>query len=238
MMAVRATAQEIVDAVLLELGLPTGTIGATNANVVVTQCVALLNRLGDDAVAVHDWQELENVASFTGDGVLSQFPMPADFGRIVNQTEWSTNMRRPMIGPLTSQQWGWTQYGIVSVGVYFRYRILDNKLTIFPTPGIGEIFKLFYIQKDWVVAADGTTKDRVTLGTDSPIFDRDLMIAGVKLRLWAIKGFDTTQIASEYNYRLQSQMGQNQGAAVIHLSGGQFDFHYIDGNNVPDGSWS
>lgn len=237
-MAVLATAQFIIDRVLGELGLPTGAIGATNANVVVTQCVGFLNSLGDDMVKVHDWQVLEEIASFTGDGVLAQFPMPTDFGRVVNQTEWATNMRRPMLGPLTAQQWGWTQYGIVSVGVYFRYRILSNNLAVFPTPGVGENFKLFYIQKNWVTAVDGTTKDTITAGTDTPVFDRDLMIAGVKLRLWAIKGFDTTQLGQEFNYRLQSEMGQNQGAQVIHLSGGQFDFHYIDGNNVPDGSWS
>lgn len=237
-MAVTATAQEIIDAALAELGIASGTIGAAAVNQSVTQSLALLNRLGDDVCKAHDWQDLEKVATLTGDGTTFQFPFPADFGRVVNQTEWAANNRRPLLGPLTPQQWGWTQYGIVSVGVYFRYRVLDNLFTLFPVPGAGEVFNFFYISKNWVIdGSDGSMKDKITSGADIPIFDRGLMIAGVKLRMWSAKGFDTSSLASEFNYRLEAEKGQNQGAPVLNLSGGP-DFHFIDVNNVPDGSWT
>lgn len=236
-MPVRATAQEIIDAALSELGLPTATIGSAQEGQLQIQARALLNRLGDDAVKVHDWQFLLKTANFVGDGVNSTFPFPtADFGRTVNQTEWALNNKRPMIGPLSPQQWGWTQYGIVSVGVYFRYRINNNELEIFPVPGALEQFALYYVSKNWVMDEFGVSKDKITSGSDVPMFDRGLMIAGLKLRLWAIKGFDTTQLAGEYNYRLQAEMGQDQGAAVLNL-GSNDGFHYIDTANIPDGSW-
>lgn len=238
-MAVLATAQEIIDQALAELGLPSSTIGATTAGIqTAVQALAILNGLGDDCVKVHDWQDLEKTATMTGDGVVTEFEMPADFGRVVNQTQWASNLRRPMLGPLTAQQWGWTQYGIVSVGVYYRYRILSNNFAVYPVPAAGEVFNFYYISKNWVMESDGVTlKDKITSGDDTPLFDRSLMVAGVKLRVWAIKGFDTTQLASEFNYRLEAEKGQNQGAMTINLSN-QPDYHLIDITNVPDGYWN
>lgn len=236
-MATRATVQYIIDTALAELGLESGTVGSATPNQNVTQCVALLQSLGRDAISVHDWQFLMSTASYTGDGVQSSFDMPADFSRQVNQTQWALNNKRPMIGPLSPQQWGWTQYGIVSVGVYFRYRILSNEFTIFPVPGAGEQFAFYYIVKNWLLDVSGTPKDVISSGTDVVVFDDRLMIAGLKLRFWAVKGYDTSQLATEYNFVLQTQMGQDQGAPVLQLSGSD-GFHYIDETNIPDGSWS
>jgi hypothetical protein len=235
-MATRSTVQFIIDSALAELGLPSATVGSSNQGQLVTQALALLQSLGQDACTVHDWQFLMMTANYTGDGVLSAFPMPADFGRQVNQTQWSLNNKRPMIGPLSPQQWGWTQYGIVSVGVYFRYRILQNTFTIFPVPGLNEQFAFYYITANWITDMTGLPKAVITAGDDVPLFDSRLLIAGLKLRIWAIKGFDTSQLGTEYNYVLQSQIGQDQGAPVIQLSGTD-GFHYIDTSNVPDGSW-
>jgi len=235
-MATRATVQVIIDRALGELGIQSGTVGVTNQEQNVAQALALLQSLGQDAVAVHDWQFLMETANYTGDSSTTAFPMPSDFGRIVNQTEWALNNKRPMIGPLSPQQWGWTQYGIVSVGVYFRYRILDDNFTIFPVPGAGEEFAFFYIKKNWLLDETNTPKSSITAGSDVVLFDDRLMVSGLKLRIWAAKGFDTTQLASEYNFQLQAQKGQDQGAPVIQLSGTD-GFHYIDTSNVPDGSW-
>lgn len=237
-MAVLATAQVIIDQALSELGLPTSILGSTQVTQLSSQCLALLNALGDDTVKVHDWQDLERTATMTGDGVATQFAMPADFGRIVNQTQWASNLRRPMIGPMTAQQWGWTQYGIVSVGVYYRYRILNNEFTVYPVPANLEVFNFFYITKNWVLDQDGVTlKDKCEFPGDTPLFDRGLMVAGIKLRLWAIKGFDTSILAQEFNYRLEAEKGQNQGAPVLNLSN-QPDYHLIDITNIPDGYWN
>jgi hypothetical protein len=236
MAATRASVQYIIDSALAELGVQSGIVGVANQEQNVTQALALLQSLGRDSVNVHDWQFLMKTAAYTGDGVETAFDMPSDFGRIVNQTEWALNNKRPMIGPLSPQQWGWTQYGIVSVGVYFRYRILDDDFTIFPVPGVGELFAFYYISKNWLVDSSNEPKNVITSGTDIVLFDDRLMISGLKMRFWGAKGYDTTALANEFNYQLQAQKGQDQGAPVIQLSGTD-GFHYIDASNVPDGSW-
>lgn len=237
-MPTMASAQEILTAAGAELGLSIGTIGLQQTGQTGEQALSLLNALGDECVKVHDWQMLEKVAEFTGDGSIVQFDLPADFGRVINQTEWSSRDMRPMSGPMTPQTWGWTQYGIVATGVFFRYRILDNKFTTFPTAGAGETFHLFYISKNWVYDPVSLVyKDKITLGTDQPVFDRRLMISALKLKLWTQKGFDTTALLQEFNYNLKTEKSQNQGASAISLAGPMDTFYINPLFNIPDGSW-
>ena len=230
-----ATADRIINAACQELGLPPVSLNASANDAIGYQSLGLLNALGDELCRVQDWQFLEKAMTFTGDGVSTSFPLPADYGRQVNQTQWSTSQQRPMMGPDSPQVWSWSQYGIVSVGVFFRYRILDNEYAVFPTPGDGEGFALYYISKNWV--QDGLNplvyKDQVTGPNDIPVFDRRVMIAGLKVKLWAQKGFDTTVLQREFDNMLLAEKGQNQGARVISLAGN--DGHLlINWQNISD----
>ena len=233
-----ATVQTIVDRACNELGLATSSLTSGLITQLGTQSVALLNSLGNDLVRAHDWQFLEATATFVGDGSTDEFVLPTDFGRIVNQTAWSSSTRLPMYGPLSSQQWGWISFGIVSVGVYYRYRILNNKLHVSPVPPVGETITFYYIKKNWVLDDDGVTyKDIIENSGDTPVFDRELLIRGLKLRLWGQKGFDTTALSDEYNDFLEAEKGQNQGANVISLSGRHSTILIDPMRNVPDGDW-
>jgi len=201
--------------------------------------LGLLNSLGDELVRLKDWQFLQQVMSFTGDGVKDTFDLPVNFGRQVNQTQWDSSNFRPLQGPVSPQVWAWSQFGLVGTGIFYRYRIVNNQYNVWPVPADGNQFDLYYISKDWV--RDGAVEppatpvyyDRVKKGVDVPQFDRRLMIAGLKLKFWAQKGFDTTQLAKEYNDILAMEMAQTQGAAIINLSGGSGRF-LLSEANVPE----
>lgn len=233
-----ATTQAIIDRACNELGLPTSSLTTGLITQLGTQSLSLLNSLGEDLVRAHDWQFLEATATFVGDGVTSEFTLPTDFGRVVNQTVWSSNNKLPMEGPLTAQSWGWVQFGIVSVGVFYRYRILHNKLAVFPTPAVGDEIKFYYIKKNWVLDGDGVTyKDSTDGNGDTPLFDRSVLIKGLKVRLWGQKGFDTTLLTDEYNDVLDAEMAQNQAAQAIRLAGSSDSILIDPRRNVPDGGW-
>jgi hypothetical protein len=238
-MAVQASVLTIVNQALQELGLPTvPTAVSAPDDQTGFQTLGLVNALGTQLVKVHDWQFLEQIAEITGDGVTSSFTLPADFGRIVNQTEWSSSNRRPMFGPMSPQGWSWVQYGIVSVGVYYRYRILRNKFQVFPTPALGEKLHFYYISRNWVY--DPITfvyKDKASNDTDEPVFDQYLMTAGCKFKLWNAKGMDATDLGNQFSYMLDAEKAQSTGAPVISLDS-RWDYLYISGQNVPDGSWN
>lgn len=230
-----ATAIDIINAACHELGLPTVSLNSATGDTLGVQSLALLNALGKELTKVHDWQFLERIMTFTGDGILDKFPLPADFGRQVNQTQWATSDRRPLRGPDSPQMWSWNQYGIVSVGVYYRYRILNNEYAIFPVPGDQKEFALYYITKNWVLDQDPPfdPKDACTKTGDVPLFDERLMVAGLKVKLWSQKGFDTTNIQQEFNMVLEAVTGQSQGAREINLSNCEQHL-YINWQNIPE----
>lgn len=233
-----ATALEIINAAANELGLPTVQPAASTGDTLGLQTSALLNALGNELVRIHDWQFLEKVMNFVGDGVAVTFPLPPDFKRQVNQTQWASTQRREMRGPESPQIWSWLQYGLISVGIYYRYRIVGNEYTVFPTPPLGEGFDLYYISKNWVIDADDPLilKDNITKSGDIPMFDSRLMITGLKVKLWAAKGFDTTVLQNEFNFVLTAEKGQNQGARVIDLC--NYDPHiYLGVQNLPESGY-
>lgn len=241
-MATLGTADEIINAAAQELGLPPVSLNSATGDQTGWQMLGMLNALGDELNRVQDWQFLMKEMGFVGDGIADYFPMPEDFGRQVNQTEWNTSMRRPMQGPDSPQVWAWNKFGIVAVGVYFRYRINNNEYQVFPVPGAGQTFALYYISKNWVI--DGTSPDpqnpiyldRIVHATDKPMYDRRICIAGLKVKLWSQKGFDTTTLQEEFNYLLASEKAQNQGAPVISLSGSRGRI-FLDWSNIPDGTY-
>lgn len=237
-MANRATARDIINDSMAELGLPPATFSSALVDPNGYQAMALMNSLGEELVRLHDWQFLEKTVQYTGDGVLSEFLLPNDFGRQINQTQWDQSNRRPMQGPDNAQLWGWSHYGIVSVGIYYRYRILADKFQVFPTPAAGQQFAFYYITKNWVEDGSnaGTYKSKATTDADIPLFDRRLMICGLKAKFWSQKGFDNTVLMKEYDGILSAEKGQNQGAPVINLTFS--DEHFLlNEYNVPDGTY-
>lgn len=234
-----ATAQSILDSANSGLGLPLSQIGFTSTDQTGRQILTMLNDVGLDLCRAHDWQFLLTTATFTGNGVADAFPVPLDFGRAVNQTLWATSDRQAVFGPKSPQYWGWLKYGITSPSAMsnYRYRVISNTFEIYPVvPDLQEI-KFYYINKNWV--KDGTTgemKDTITAANDVPVFDKRLMSAAVKTRLWGQKGFDTTEVTAEFNFLLQSEKGVSQGAEVLSLTG-QGGHFYIDDSNVPEDSW-
>ena len=221
------TALDIMNAACTELGLPRVVLSTTTGDTLGLQTLALLNALGQELVLIHDWQFLEKTMTFLGNGASDSFPLPADFSRQVNQTQWAASSKRPMVGPDSPQMWSWSQYGIVSVGSFFRYRILGNKYTLFPIPKAGESFSLYYISKNWLIDGDDPNllKSEVTKSDDIPIFDSRLLISGLKVRLWSQKGFDTTNLVDEFLMVLEATKSQVQGARTINLGGsGSHDF--------------
>lgn len=239
-MALRS-AKDIANQSLQELGLPTvNSVMSELGDLTGFQLVGLENALGAQLVKAHDWQFLEKTLTIVADGTTSEFDMPSDFGRIVNQTQWSSKNRRPMYGPMTPQGWSWVQYGIVSVGVYYRYRIINNKFQVFPTPAAGEEFHFYYISKNWVMNNDTSEtvyRDKIVQDSDIPMFDDALMVAGSKFKIWAAKGMDARVLGDEFQFMLDAEKAQTQGAPVIALDQ-RWEYLYISGQNVPDGSWN
>ena len=78
--------------------------------------------------------------------------------------------------------------------------------------------------------------DKITLDTDTPLFDEWLLTKFLKLKFWETKGFDTTAFRDDFLNMFLSLTGQNMGAPTLTMSPRPASI-YIVPNNIPDGSW-
>jgi hypothetical protein len=228
---------------LRELGLPIPVSVAHADETTGQQIFGLWNALGQELYEKFRWKELEK--SFSFDTVLDQaaYPLPADWAGPIDQTEWDRTNHWSLIGQATPQQWQTLQSGIVALGPRLRYRYVDSNIEIFPTPTtVGGAFtpyalNFMYYANGWVIAEDGSTAQEAVSDNARSVFNNRLMVNGIKVKLWEIKGFDTVALRNDYDWSFNQAMSRNQGAPRLSLSP-RVSPIFIGPWNVSDGNWN
>ena len=219
----------------LSLDVPTDAFGALDKTTLMMSSVA--NLAGIMVSDAFEWEFLQGVATITGDGVAKEFPIPAGLSFVVDNTGWSTAIRRP-VSVLNPQQWA-SISAWLSQSFYVNpaCRIYQDKFQFLSPPALNDTITFQYRSKFWV--QDGlvptTLKEMVEQNSDTPRFDWLLMILAIKVKYLEFKGMATVGAQSDFNDRLQQLTGKNQMAPVLYLSGPSLgNFRYLDLNNVPD----
>jgi hypothetical protein len=207
------------------------------------QLGALYNATGEMLVKRRVWRNLFREHSVTTVANQATYPLPPDFARPISQTEWDRTNRWPMIGPETPQQWQWLRSGILSTGPRERFRLVGNTLEIWPVPTVTSTpsanlnLSFFYVSKYWAQDKDGVPKAKASVNSDTCIFEDRLMVSGVKLRFFQVKGFDTQSFAADFQANLDDALAQDGGAPILSLAR-EPQFPLITIYNIPDGNWS
>lgn len=138
---------------------------------------ATLARLGP-------WQALRKEKTFTSLAAETQTAMVAtDLASFVNGTFWNRTRRRPLIGPVTPQEWQRMKASTTSpVNDTFTYR--GNDILINPAPSAGHTFAYEYQSKNWCESSGGTDQAAWAADTDVGLLDERLMKLGI---IWRFK---------------------------------------------------
>ena len=183
---------------------------------------------------------LNQASTEAGVGVAINFgrvnyPLPSDWLRQIESTEWDRTNRWPLNGPKSAQEWQNFKSGIVYAGPRLRFRIQGGKISVNPPPAATSLLSMEYVSQNWVTAADGvTTKIRFTLDSDTAIFDESLMAEGLKLRWNKAKGFAYDEKA--YSDLLGMCQGQNKSAPTLSMSRSS-GVVLLSSANLPDGNY-
>lgn len=231
-------------AALRELGLPIVTSVAQANESTGQQIFGLWNALGQELYEKYRWKELEKNFSFATVQNQEAYPLPDDWAGPIDQTEWDRTNHWSLIGQATPQQWQTLKSGIVALGPRLRYRYVNDTVELFPTPAsVGGSFAPYtldfmYYANGWVVnGVSGETQQAATNDTDYAVFNSRLMINGIKLKLWQIKGFNTQTLQADYDIMFNQAMSRNQGAPRLSLSP-RVSPVYIGPWNISDGNWN
>lgn len=235
---IRATANDILNRVGVEVGLDAAVDPFSSTDKSYVQLKTLLNIAGDELVQLHAWNFLTKTHSITtvvpsDDG---DYDFPVDYQRMVNQTHWEAVNQRPLIGPLTPQQWAAVTNADVTSVVDVSFRLRDGGFSIFPQPPANGLQISFeYVSRNWAIdATDGTTLiSECTEGGDIPLFDRTLLSRMIKVKYLEAKSLDTTKAQADLNQTFGFLTGSDKAAPVLSI-GGRRRYNFISAYNVSD----
>lgn len=161
------------------------------------------------------------------------YDMPSDYARMVDKTQYNKSNRWSIIGPKDAQEWQWLKASYVTTGPRMRFRMVGNKFTLWPMPTAVLVLGFEYVSNSWVKAADGTLKSKMTADSDTSRFPDRLIILGTKLKLFEIKGFDTTAVLQDYTRELDKWKASESGADTLSLAP-KYPNLLLTQNNLPD----
>lgn len=163
----------------------------------------------------------------------AKYAMPSDYARMVDKTTYNKSNRWSVIGPKDAQEWQWLKASYVTTGPRMRFRMMGNKFTVWPAPTSHVVMGFEYISNAWVNGYDGTLKSRFTNDGDTSLFPDRLLVLGTKLKLFEIKGFDTTAVLQDYTRELEKWKASESGADTLSLAP-KYANILLTQNNIPD----
>jgi hypothetical protein len=166
----------------------------------------------------------------------TKYAFPSDYDRPVDRTQWDKSKHWEMIGPETSQQWQWLKSGFIATGPRLRFRPLGGTFQIWPPIASNDLLGFEYISNGWVTTAAGVSQSSFTADNDTCIFPDRLMVQGLKLKYFEIKGFDTTALYRDYNMQLDIAKANDSGSQTLSLAP-RLSTVLIDWYNIPDSGY-
>jgi len=116
-----------------------------------------------------------------------------------------------------------------------RYRFIGGKFQIWPNITTNEYLGYEYVSNAWVNDATGTPKTLFTADADTCIFPDRLLVTGLKMKFFEVKGFDTTGFYRDYLRQLELAKPNDGGSLTLSMSP-KASSVLIGFENIPDGS--
>ena len=234
------TANDIINQVAVEVGIPKVENAYTSSDAAMIQFTALVNTCGYELLQNEAWEGLVREHQIeTKDGDSGTYELPEDFAYMINQTGWDRANNVPLLGPLSAQEWQYLEgRDLVSQTIYASFREVDNVFKIFPQPPpVGLDIHFEYISRNWVrpKGVVGDFADNASDPSDVILYEAILFERLLKVRFLEARGFDTTAAAAQYGYAFDAWSGTDKGAPIVNAGTGRRGFPYLDAyNNTPD----
>lgn len=174
----------------------------------------LVNEVAQDVAKYQDWQSLTRVAEIVGDGTTEMFDRPADYDRMLVNSE---------VQDKTSWMWGYYPYTDINAFLYDQTRgfglwpggwiLYENKLRFSPAPTGTAMYP--YISNQWARSSDGATR-KAAFDSDMDDFllsDR-LLTLGLVWRWRENKKFDASGDQEAFVKALDEYAGKDKGSRV------------------------
>ena len=225
--------QETAD--LLSIPRPATVVDSTDTQ--VRQLFALANEEGRASARSYDWQELTEEYTFSTTAAAGQTAaIPDDFDRFYANSTYNRTTIRPVLGPITPQQWQAIQAYPQINSVYVSFRVRGNIYLATPTPAAGNTIAYEYVSANWCLAANQTAKPAFTADTDTTVLPEWLFTLGLRWRFRKSKNLDYAEDFRTYQSELQQLQARDGGNGTIDITGRNL-YNPLGLPNIPVGNF-
>jgi hypothetical protein len=199
------------------VAVPTTVTAGIAANRTAQEMLALANEMAQRiSYDTRDWTLFRKVQTYTGDGVLPGFPLPADYKRmLLTSNVWrSTQTSYPMRFVPDTDEW-MNRRARNYYDASGEWTMLGGEMKIAPTLATGTTVYFSYLEKNCIDLTSGGVGDAFMADTDSFRLDERLLKLGMVWQWKANKGTSYAEDMGTYTDALATAMGHDQPAPII-----------------------
>lgn len=170
----------------------------------------------------------------------SDYPLPSDFQRSIDNTMWDRSRYWVMRGPQSPQQWQLYKSSVIgraSIQRRFRFRTTNGNqvFSIDPVPTDNASPLVFeYVSNAWCQSATGTPQTQWEADTDTGILDEYLMYLGTRWLYLRRLGMSYSEELNEYESEVRKAMATDGGAAILSIVPQSNSLILIGPWNIPE----
>lgn len=166
------------------------------------------------------WNALRKEHSFFSVDADSQgtASIPADFSAFVQETFFDRTARRPVLGPITPQEWQEYKTNLVVPSDPHWLR-RGPTLLIAPLQSVSHTMVYEYISKNWAIANDGTERSTFEHDGDTHVWSDDAILTqGLIWRWRKHKGLAFEDERMDYERMVTDEIMRDGGKRRINLN--------------------
>lgn len=180
-------------------GLPVPGTVANSSDPQVNQLLETLQSACEELLT-YPWEFLKRVKTFSSIASESQGTIESltgsDFLEIIEDTIWDLTTRRPIYGPQSERE-AQQARALISGAAFYRHRIEQGQLFIWPTPAAGHSFTFYWRSNQFVLSRTAVKQSRI-LADDDTLYFPDLLAKQVLRAKWLqVKGLPGWQAEQE-----------------------------------------
>ena len=230
------TANDIINTVAVEVGLNPSADPFADADDNFVQMRYLINSCIKQLVRMYDWEFLtkEHAIAVTSGGA-SEFALPTDFVRMIDQTGWERLNRNP-IKSMTSQEWQYLKgRDLVSETIHVKFRLQNGTFNIYPSPPTSDLSIAFeYVSNSAVETVGAVRIKQVSAGGDIPLFDGYLLERLLKVKFLQARGFDSTTAEVDLIEAYDQITAGDKSASILNMGNSGMGTPLLNAYNTSD----
>lgn len=179
----------------------------------------IANEMASMIALSHEWQALQKLATITGDGTTEDFALPADYRRMLNETQlWSEMIDGPLLMVRDRDTW----LNAITKDYEFltnAWILYGDELHFRPALDTSEVVRYWYQTNHIVRANDTTLKEAFTSDEDTFRLDERLLKLGIIWKWREMKGLPYAEDLATYERLLSKLIHQDRGPSVLRDGG-------------------